>query len=57
MKSLPMKILILEDYPVDAELINLELRQANLEFESRRVETKDEFIKTLDNFFSGYNSR
>jgi PAS domain S-box-containing protein len=45
-----MKILILEDYPADAELVILELREANLEFESRRVETKDEFIKILDSY-------
>ena len=50
MKPSITKILILEDYPSDAELINMELREANLEFISERVETEEDFIRTLHVF-------
>ena len=50
MKSSPTKILILEDYSPDAELVNLELCEANLEFISKRVETKDDFLTALKSF-------
>lgn len=50
MMSSPTKILILEDYPSDAELINLELREANLDFVSKRIETKNDFLTSLKNF-------
>lgn len=48
MISSPIKILILEDYPPDAELVDLELREARLEFVSERVETKYEFLEMLE---------
>ena len=50
MKSAPTKILILEDYPSDAELVKLELKEANLDFVSKRVETKDDFLTSLESF-------
>lgn len=50
MKPSLTKILILEDYPSDAELVNLELREANLDFVSKRVETKDDFLTSLESF-------
>ena len=42
-------ILILEDSPDDAELIEIELKRANIEFFSRLVDTKTDFIKALNN--------
>ena len=36
------KILILEDYPPDAELVKFELRQAGIEFDVDMVETEAE---------------
>lgn len=45
-----LRILILEDVPADAELMEHELRKAGIEFSSRRVDTKDDFIKGLEDF-------
>ena len=45
-----LRILILEDTASDAELMEDELRQAGLEFISRRVATKADFVKQLDEF-------
>jgi PAS domain S-box-containing protein len=42
------KILILEDYPPDAELVKFELRQAGIEFDVDMVETEAEFLAALD---------
>ncbi|MEJ2618198.1 MAG: response regulator, partial [Ignavibacteriaceae bacterium] len=50
MKPSPTKILILENYPTDAELINLELREADFYFISNRVETKEDFLASLESF-------
>ena len=50
MKSSPTKILMLEDYPTDAELINLELRKADFDFVSKRIETKEDFLTNLESF-------
>lgn len=44
------KILILEDIPADAELMEHELRKAELIFSSKRVDNRDSFIKELDDF-------
>ncbi len=46
----PLKILIVEDEPTDAELEERELRRAGLRFESRRVETRDDFLRELERF-------
>ena len=46
----PTKILLLEDYPPDAELISLELQEAGLDFISRRVDTKNDFLTSLESF-------
>lgn len=46
--SKELRILILEDVPTDAELMEHELRKAGIEFSSRRVDTKEDFIKGLD---------
>jgi PAS domain S-box-containing protein len=45
-----VRILILEDNPVDAELIERELRRARIGFASRQVEGKKEFSKALAEF-------
>ncbi|MEN6623473.1 MAG: PAS domain S-box protein [Smithella sp.] len=45
-----LHILILEDVPADAELIEEELRENGLEFVSQRVATKAAFIKGLTEF-------
>jgi len=44
------RILILEDVATDAELIERELRKANIAFTSRRVETKESFARALIEF-------
>ena len=46
-----LRILILEDNPADAELIEHELREAGVVFISNRVETKEAFAKELDAFY------
>src|SRR5262245_4685903 len=45
-----MRVLIFEDEPLDAELIEYELERAALDFEARRVETRDQFVRTLQEF-------
>lgn len=45
-----LRILILEDEPTDAELMERELRKAGIDFVSRRVDTKDAFIQALEEF-------
>lgn len=45
-----LRILILEDVPTDAELMERELRRANLTFSSKRVDTKEAFVKELKDF-------
>lgn len=42
-----LRILILEDMPVDAALINHELRRAGLAFCSKRVETSEQFLHEI----------
>ena len=44
------RILIFEDVATDAELIERELRKANIAFTSQRVETKEGFSKALLEF-------
>ena len=45
-----LRILLLEDLPTDAELIQHELQRANLAFTTRRVETEKEFTAALGQF-------
>jgi len=45
-----INILIVEDLAADAELIERELRKANILFDSRRVDTKDAFLTALRDF-------
>ena len=44
-----LKILILEDVELDAELTEYEMRRDGLKFMSCRVETEKDFIKELEN--------
>lgn len=46
----PLKILMLEDVPADAELIERELRGGGLAFTAKRVETREGFIKEFAEF-------
>ncbi|MEJ2692850.1 MAG: response regulator [Candidatus Thiodiazotropha sp.] len=46
----PLRVLMLEDTPSDAELIEHELRKADITFTSQRVETRDAFIQSLNEF-------
>jgi two-component system, cell cycle sensor histidine kinase and response regulator CckA len=45
-----LKILILEDVPMDAELVEYELARSNIPFDSRCVDNRDEFLRQLDEF-------
>ena len=45
-----LRILILEDVPMDAELMEYELARSNIRFDARCVETRDEFERQLDDF-------
>ncbi|MGH7528687.1 MAG: PAS domain S-box protein, partial [Gemmatimonadales bacterium] len=46
----PLRVLILEDVPMDAELMEYELERAQIPFATRRVDTKEGFLKELDQF-------
>ena len=43
-----IKVLILEDVPLDAELIERELRKEGFDFDSHRVEREDEYVMELE---------
>ncbi len=45
-----LNILILEDIPIDAEMIDRELRNANIEHNTRRVASKTKFLKELETY-------
>jgi PAS domain S-box-containing protein len=49
-KTDSLNILILEDIPIDAEMIDRELRDANIEHHSRRVASKSKFLKELETY-------
>jgi two-component system, cell cycle sensor histidine kinase and response regulator CckA len=46
----PLRILILEDVPMDAELVEYELERARVPFEARRVDTRESFLHQLEAF-------
>ena len=50
MQSTPLRILILEDVPMDAELVEYELSRASVDFDARRVDTRDAFERQIDEF-------
>jgi PAS domain S-box-containing protein len=45
-----LRILILEDVPMDAELVEYELKRARIPFSSRRVDSREEFLRELEEF-------
>ena len=45
-----LHILMLEDVATDAELVERELRRANIVFHARRVATKEAFLEQLADF-------
>ena len=45
-----LKILILEDVPFDAELINRELKRSGMNFSSIRVEEEEDYLRELETF-------
>jgi len=47
----PLRILILEDRPTDAELIEFELQDAGFKFTSLKVENEADYVKALQDFF------
>jgi two-component system, cell cycle sensor histidine kinase and response regulator CckA len=46
----PLRILILEDVPMDAELLEYELERARIPFASRRVDTRESFLHEIETF-------
>ena len=45
-----LRVLLLEDVPADAELVERELRSAGVEFVSTRADSQDSFREALDRF-------
>ena len=45
-----LRILILEDVPMDAELVEYELERARIPFTARRVDSREEFLRELEDF-------
>ncbi len=45
-----LRILILEDVPMDAELVEYELERARIPFLSRRVDSREGFLRELEGF-------
>ncbi len=45
-----LRVLMLEDTPTDAELMEYELRMAGIVFISKRVDTREAFIQALEDF-------
>lgn len=45
-----LRVLILEDNPIDAELTENALLRGGVEAEARRVDTKESFLRELENF-------
>ena len=46
-----LRILLVEDVPTDAELIQRELRKAHIQFSTRCVDTREGYIDSLKDFF------
>jgi PAS domain S-box-containing protein len=50
MTAAPLRILMLEDVPMDAELVAYELGRARMRFDARRVDSREGFLRELDDF-------
>jgi len=48
--SRPLRILILEDMPTDAELLERELKKVGMQFVSQRVDTRAAFVEAIETF-------
>ena len=48
--DIELRILILEDVPADAELMERELNEAGIKSISRRVVTEDDFVRAIEEF-------
>jgi len=46
----PLRVLILEDVPMDAELVEYELERARIPFAARRVDTRESFLHEIETF-------
>src|SRR2546430_8537474 len=46
--SSKIKVLHLEDAPLDAELLDLSLRRTGIDWDILRVDTRDDFVAALD---------
>jgi len=46
--GIPLKVLILEDRPADAELILYEMKRSGYDCASTRVDTQDEYLRAID---------
>ncbi|HKU62843.1 MAG TPA: PAS domain S-box protein [Gemmatimonadales bacterium] len=46
----PLRVLIIEDVPMDAELVEYELARARIPFQARRVDTREHFLTELEAF-------
>ena len=44
----PLRLLLLEDDPVDADLVASTLSEAGLEFTAQRVDTRGDFVAALE---------
>jgi DNA-binding NtrC family response regulator len=49
-EAMSLRILSLEDVAYDVELMQRELRKANIDYELRRVETREDFLAALNEF-------
>lgn len=45
-----LRVLVLEDTPTDAELMQHQLRETGLAFTATRVETQEEFVRAVEQF-------
>jgi PAS domain S-box-containing protein len=45
-----LRILILEDVPMDAELVEYELQRTSIPFDARCVDNREEFLREIDEF-------
>ncbi|MGA9752124.1 MAG: PAS domain S-box protein [Acidobacteriota bacterium] len=48
--SQPLRILMVEDVPTDAALVEREIRKAGIDFVSRRVENRETFLAAIEEF-------
>jgi PAS domain S-box-containing protein len=47
-KGIPLRVLVLEDRPVDAELILYEMKRSGYDCASKRVDTEEDYLKAIE---------